>query len=147
MCSRLLLDETATKWIEKTARSLVGKAGLTSQDLPDIQQDLILDLLQRLPQLDENRASKSTFLFDLLAHKAANIVRDRQRACRDRNKETPFPSLPDSEDELPTFQVVEFDAEKAYEPFGVYRQSETGMVQNRPVLGSKGQSYALAYRG
>ena len=124
MLSPVSIDETTAKSVAATARYLVGKTGLTSQDLPDIQQDLTLDLLQRLPSLDEGRAAKSTFVFNLLAHKAANILRDRQRACRDRNKESALPTLSETERDSSTSPVVDFDAGTAYQPFGWQRRSE-----------------------
>ncbi|MFM2007984.1 MAG: hypothetical protein RLZZ09_3639, partial [Pseudomonadota bacterium] len=55
-------DCYADKLIRHKARQLVGKAGFTEDDRPDIEQELALDLLQRLRHYDAEKAKRSTFM-------------------------------------------------------------------------------------
>jgi RNA polymerase sigma-70 factor (ECF subfamily) len=73
--------------IRRTARQLVGRAGFQSTDRPDIEQELALDLVRRLPRLDTTRADRATFIRALLAHRAATLLEHRRAARRDHRKE------------------------------------------------------------
>ena len=48
------IDPYAAGLIRFKARQLVGQAGFTASDRNDLEQDLILDLLRRLPKYDPN---------------------------------------------------------------------------------------------
>jgi len=84
-------NETLTPYltalIEVKARQLVGKAGYTSDDLKDIEQELTQDLLERLPKFDPARASPNTFADRVVGRKACNLLRDRQADMRDWRRE------------------------------------------------------------
>ncbi len=53
------IDPYAIRLIKYKARTLVGKAGFTASDREDLEQELILDLLHRLPRYDRNRAQRN----------------------------------------------------------------------------------------
>jgi len=53
------LDEYAFRLVACKARQLIGQYGFTEDDQPDIRQDLLADLLHRLPSFDSSRASLS----------------------------------------------------------------------------------------
>ncbi|HRU20183.1 MAG TPA: sigma-70 family RNA polymerase sigma factor [Kiritimatiellia bacterium] len=72
-----------TALIECKARQLVGKAGYTSDDLKDIEQDLIQDLLERLPKFDPAKASLNTFADRVVGRRICNLLRDRRAGMRD----------------------------------------------------------------
>lgn len=76
-------DAYASKLIKHKARQLVGTAGLTQDDLPDIEQDMAIDLIQRLPHFNPAIAKKSTFMSRIVEHKIATIYESRKAACRD----------------------------------------------------------------
>ena len=76
-----------TALIECKARQLVGKAGYTPDDLKDIEQDLIRDLLERLPKFDPAKASLNTFADRVVGHKSKSLMRDRQAERRDWRRE------------------------------------------------------------
>jgi len=53
------LDEYAVKLIKHKARQLVGRAGFVDADRHDLEQDMVIDLLRRLPRFDPTLASAS----------------------------------------------------------------------------------------
>jgi RNA polymerase sigma-70 factor, ECF subfamily len=81
------LTEYALKLVHLKARHLVGTAGFTRDDVEDIEQELVLDLLARLPQFDPAKASYNTFVARLVDRKISKLVRDRQRERRDPDRE------------------------------------------------------------
>jgi RNA polymerase sigma-70 factor (ECF subfamily) len=74
-----VLDDFALRLIRRRAKSLVGKFGFTSSDRLDLEQDLILDLLQRLPKFDPQRLSPHAFVSWIVRNKVRLIVRARKR--------------------------------------------------------------------
>lgn len=73
-----------TSWlIRHKAKQLIGSAGFTKSDLEDIEQELILDLLQRLPKFDSNKAGYKTFIARVVDHRIARIIEERKAGLRD----------------------------------------------------------------
>lgn len=81
------LTDYALELIHHKARQLVGTAGYTQQDVEDIEQDLILDLLERLPKFDPAKAQHNTFVARIVERKISNLIRDRQAEVRDYRRE------------------------------------------------------------
>jgi len=77
------IDDYAVRLIEYKARQLIGTAGLTKSDLKDLEQELMLDLLERLPKHDPKRAQSNTLIACIVNHKAASIIEKRSAAKRD----------------------------------------------------------------
>ncbi len=77
------VDPYAIRLIKYKARMLVGKAGFTASDREDLEQELILDLLHRLPRYDRNRARRSTFIARVVEHKIANLIKAQKAGIRD----------------------------------------------------------------
>ncbi len=77
------IDPYAIRLIEYKARMLVGKAGFTASDRDDLEQELILDLLHRLPRYDRNRAQRNTFIARVVEHKIANLIKAQKAGIRD----------------------------------------------------------------
>lgn len=84
---RYELSDYALELVHYKARQLVGKAGYRAQDVDDIKQDLIMDLLERLPQFDPAKATYNTFVARLVERKISNLLRDRQAEMRDHRRE------------------------------------------------------------
>ena len=82
-----VLSEYAMELVHHKARQIVGKGGFRSQDVPDIKQELALDLLERLPKYDPEKATNNTFVARLVEHKISKMIRDRKRERRDRARE------------------------------------------------------------
>ena len=73
------LPDYARTSIEVTARGLVGKCGLTKNDLDDLISELKVDLLQHLSRHDATRAGLNTYTQVVVGGKAKRILRDRCR--------------------------------------------------------------------
>ncbi len=61
------------------ARRLYRRLGLQPADLDDLRQDLLLDLLRRLPAFDPSRGSIGAFTNVVLRNRSARIARERYR--------------------------------------------------------------------
>lgn len=68
--------------IRKTARRMVGSSGIVADDVPDIQQDLWLDLLERMPRYSEDKGSVRAFVTRVVRNKSASMIRSRRTAKR-----------------------------------------------------------------
>lgn len=77
------LNEYARNVIRHKARQLIGKCGFTHDDYEDLQQEMLLDLLMRLPKFDPSKASYNTFVARIVDRKISNLIRDRGRQKRD----------------------------------------------------------------
>jgi len=56
------IDDYAVQLIKYKARQLVGRVGFTESDREDLEQEMVLDLLRRLPKFDPKRAGRNTFI-------------------------------------------------------------------------------------
>ena len=77
------LDGYALNLIKYKARQLVGRAGFTPSDRDDLEQEMLLDLIQRMPKYDPDRAGARTFIARMVAHKIADIILARKAGMRD----------------------------------------------------------------
>ena len=68
------------------ARKLVGRFGFTEHDVPDIEQELLLVLVKKLPHYDPGIARETTFIMRVIESKIADIIAHRQAGCRDWRK-------------------------------------------------------------
>ena len=69
------------------ARQLVGKAGYTQDDIPDIEQDLIKSLLACQSQYDPARATVATFCARVVGCGIVDLLRRRNAEIRDHGRE------------------------------------------------------------
>ncbi|MFO8013369.1 MAG: sigma-70 family RNA polymerase sigma factor, partial [Phycisphaerae bacterium] len=81
------LNDYARTCIHHKARQLIGKAGYTEEDVEDIEQDLTLDLLDRLPRFDPTKSTRNTFVARCIDHKVSQLLRHRQTEMRDYQRE------------------------------------------------------------
>ncbi len=77
------IDPYAARLIRFKARQLVGKAGFTASDREDIEQELILDLLRRLPKYNPKRAQLNTFIARVVEHRLASLIEEQKAGIRD----------------------------------------------------------------
>ena len=77
------IDPYAAGLIKYKARKLVGKAGFTASDREDIEQELILDLLRRLPKYNPKRAQRNTFIARVVEHRLASLIEAQKAGIRD----------------------------------------------------------------
>lgn len=80
------LDEYAVKLIKRKARQLAGRVGFVQSDRQDLEQEMALDLLLRLPRYDPDLAKRETFITRLIDHKIATLVEAQKAGVRDFRK-------------------------------------------------------------
>jgi len=81
------LSDYAIRHIRHRARQLARTEGFAAQDIEDIRQDLIVDLLERLPKFDPAKATCNTFVARIIDRKVATLIRDRSCEKRDPRRE------------------------------------------------------------
>lgn len=81
------LDGFALDMVNIKATQLVGKAGFTLDDIDDIKQDMIVDLLERLPKFDVTKSDFKLFVTCVIDRKSSNLIRHRQMEMRDHRRE------------------------------------------------------------
>ncbi len=104
------LHPYAANLIRYKARQLVGRYGFNRDDREDLEQDLVLDLLRRLPKFNPERAGLNTFIARVVDHAVATII-ERQRALS-RGYRIPKVSLSDPQhddegNETPRSEVLD----------------------------------------
>ena len=104
--ARAKVDQYALKIIRHKSQQFVGKAGFGTADREDIEQELVLDLVRRLPRFDATRASERTFMARVVDHGAATLaaaqaagVRDYRRRAGSIEDPAFFCEEPSSDDE------------------------------------------------
>lgn len=80
------VDEYAIKLIRFKVRRLAGQAGFTQADIPDLEQDLVIDLLARLPRFDARRANRETFISRVVKNHIATLIEGQKAGVRDYRK-------------------------------------------------------------
>jgi RNA polymerase sigma-70 factor (ECF subfamily) len=73
----------AEKIIKRRARLLIGLFGFTEHDVPDIQQELFLELYKRKENFDPEKGKESTFIARVVESKVLDLIKERQAECRD----------------------------------------------------------------
>ena len=81
------LNKYTMTLVQCKARQLVGKAGYAWHDIKDIEQDLIRDLLERLPKFDPAKATLNTFVDRVVGSKIVDLLRRRNAEIRNRGRE------------------------------------------------------------
>ena len=81
------IDAYAAMLIRYKARQLVRRADFAEVDQEDLEQEMVMDLLHRLPQYDSTRAQRNTFMARIIEHKVASLLSFRRAAKRDSWRE------------------------------------------------------------
>ena len=76
------LDRFEEWLIRRKAEQLASKAGFTMNDAEDIEQDLRLNVLQRLSGFDQGQSSRHTFVAMVVRCRAATILEHQRTAKR-----------------------------------------------------------------
>ena len=87
----------ANRVIRRIATRMIGTAGLVEADFPDLQQDLWLELLTRLPKYRAERGSPRAFITLVVRNRRASIM--AERLARKRNGGKPCLSLDAEQDD------------------------------------------------
>jgi RNA polymerase sigma-70 factor, ECF subfamily len=81
------VDEFAVRLIKRKVRRLVGQAGFREADRQDLEQELVLDVIERLSRFDPRRSKRETFITRLVEHHIASLIEARKAGVRDYRKE------------------------------------------------------------
>lgn len=77
------IDDYAVRIIRYKARQLVGRVGFIESDRQDLEQEMVFDLLRRLPKFKPERAQRNTFIARVVEHKVATIIEAQKAGMRD----------------------------------------------------------------
>ena len=77
------IEEYAVKLIQRKSYQLVGNAGFSDADREDIEQELMMDLLSRLPDYDPALAERNTFISRIVNRRIATLIEKRSAWRRD----------------------------------------------------------------
>ena len=80
------IPQYAMKRTHFKAKQIIGNHGFTNDDYDDIKQELLADLLQRLPKFNGDRANIKTFISRLIDNRLATLIQHRHAACRDSRR-------------------------------------------------------------
>lgn len=81
------INEYAARVIRHKAKHLVGTAGFTESDRDDLEQEMMLDVITRLPKFDANRGTPKTFVARIIERKISKLIRHRTSDMRDYRRE------------------------------------------------------------
>jgi RNA polymerase sigma-70 factor (ECF subfamily) len=70
----------------KRAGLLAGRFGFTKQDVPDIMQELLLEIYRQRENFVPDRGCAAVFILRIVNNKIVDLVRYRQADCRDWRK-------------------------------------------------------------
>ena len=76
------IDDYAAKLCKLKSIQLIGKLGITIDDLPDIEQEIMIEIVTKLPDFDPEKANKKTFIRMLIDRKIADLLQIRKAAKR-----------------------------------------------------------------
>ena len=74
--------------IDNKSRELARKPGFTQADLPDIRQEMTVELLERSSRFDPGKAGFKTFAALVVSRKMSRMLRHRLCARRDARRES-----------------------------------------------------------
>ena len=69
------IEGYATRYARRKAEELVGHFGFTESDRDDIEQELLLDLLERCSNFDPQRAEPRAFITLVVQRKISTMIR------------------------------------------------------------------------
>ena len=77
------IEEYAVRLIRHKAHQLTGQSGFSDLDREDVEQELMMDLLNRLPNYDPEIAERNTFITRIVNNRVATIIEERTAWRRD----------------------------------------------------------------
>lgn len=81
------LPDYAGRLIRFKARQVCRRPGYSASDRVDVEQDLIIDLLKRLPKYDATKSQLNTFIARIVERKVVSLLRHHGAAKRSRRRE------------------------------------------------------------
>jgi len=117
------------------AARLARSGAVPGMDAEDIEQDLRLDLIRRMPRFDATRASFETFADRLIAHRIASLAATTAAKRADRSmKSLEAPIAPDGEVGGLTLADVTPEDAALYTPAALAGADSTGLGHDVTLL-------------
>ena len=108
------IDVYAADLIRYKARQLVRRPEFSPSDQEDLEQEMVLDLLRRLPRYDPRRAQRSTFIARIVEHKIATLIEYQRAAKRDSDRQGPSLNRDIADGEGHTTDAIQAVDQEAY---------------------------------
>ena len=83
------LDEIVRYALKRSsfkAKQMVGRHGFSRDDFEDIRQELVVDVLERLPKFSRSRAGVKTFICRLIDNRIAYLIKHQEAGCRNHRR-------------------------------------------------------------
>ena len=77
------INDYASRLIKYKAKSLAGNHGYIGADVQDLEQELMIDLLRRLPKYDPKLGRLTTFIIHVVNKKTATLIARQYAGKRD----------------------------------------------------------------
>lgn len=74
------------KRIRFKASQMVGKHGFAEDDFDDLRQEMMLDVLERLPKFNSGRADIKIFISTVINNRLATLIKRHEAECRDHRR-------------------------------------------------------------
>jgi RNA polymerase sigma-70 factor, ECF subfamily len=114
------------------ARQMMGHHGFTENDFDDLRQELMLDVLQRLPKFKDDCGGIKIFICDIVDNRIANLVEYHEAQCRDRRRiaRSLDEEVRDEDGEQTSFgeMITEDDAQARLGNWGRSRQEQADLA-------------------
>ena len=131
------IDDYAVRIIKHKARKLIGCKGFSKSDREDLEQELVYDLLCRLPKFDSEKAQLNTFIVRVVENRIATIIEERQAGKRDwRLCTTSFNDRLDQGDNKTVELQEVYDMDEYLRQTGRFSRNKFEHVQLRIDLGN-----------
>ena len=73
------IDVYAVKLVHMKSRQLCKQQGFSQEDQPDIEQELMIELAERLPTHDTDSATHEAFITWVVLQKIADLIRSQRK--------------------------------------------------------------------
>jgi RNA polymerase sigma-70 factor, ECF subfamily len=83
------IDEIVTYTLKRSsfkAKQMIGKHGFSKDDAEDLRQELVLDVLKRLPKFNRSRAGIKTFISRLIDNHISHLIKHQEAGRRDHRR-------------------------------------------------------------
>lgn len=91
---------------QRQARRLCRALGRPSHEREDMEQDMLLDLLGRLPSFDPARGTLAAFATVCFQHRASRLATRLRRERRERHEASLDDAVPGQEEELTLADII-----------------------------------------
>jgi RNA polymerase sigma-70 factor, ECF subfamily len=96
------IDRFTRGIVRRKISQLIGRAGFTTQDREDLEQEIFARILQSLPLFNPDQAHRNKFITTVVERYVANILRNKQAEKRDHRRISSLNVMIEITDEGPT---------------------------------------------